>query len=128
MKQHLSRWFAGVLVAFSAISFVSGAVWAGANSLDLNPRTVAPGAPIMVRYTTEDGLAANAWVGIIPSNIPHGSEAVNDQHDIQYKYLQGATAGSLQFTAPAAAGSYDLRMHDTDSDGKELTHITFQVK
>jgi hypothetical protein len=34
----------------------------------------------------------------------------------------------IVFTAPAAPGSYDFRMHDTDSNGRELTSVSFRVE
>ncbi len=98
------------------------------NSLDMTERSYSPGAAMTVRFTAQSGLASNAWVGIIPSSIAHGQEQVNDQHDLAYKYLKGATQGNLQFKAPGSPGSYDLRMHDTDNNGRELTHITFTVR
>lgn len=96
-------------------------------SLKLTKHDYQPGETITVKYKALDSFAANAWIGIIPSNIAHGNETVNDQHDISYKYMKKSTAGSMTFTAPSRPGSYDFRMHDTDSNGKEVAHVTFKV-
>lgn len=97
-------------------------------NLTLDRTTVAPGADIMVTFTAGAGFKENAWIGIIPSNIPHGNETENDAHDLVYKYLENQAEGTFTFMAPGQAGSYDFRMHDTDADGKEVASVTFTVK
>ena len=44
----------------------------------LNKRIFAPAKEIQVSFVASSSFANNAWVGIIPFNIPHDSEAVND--------------------------------------------------
>ena len=97
-------------------------------SLATDSSVYAPGATITVTFTAAAGLPTNAWVGIIPSNIPHGDEAQNDTYDLAYQYLNGMTSGTLTFSAPTEPGSYDLRMNDSDSNGKEIASVTFTVK
>jgi len=96
-------------------------------SLWMDKLEFAPGEAISLHFTAPAGLPTNAWIGIIPSNIPHGDESVNDQHDISYRYLDGLTSGTLTFSAPTTPGTYDFRMHNTDSDGVELKSATFTV-
>lgn len=100
----------------------------GGPSLDTDKSTYAPGEMINVTFSAPAGLATDAWVGIIPSNIPHGDEANNDMYDFTFQYLNGMTEGTLIFTAPAVPGSYDFRMNDTDSNGKEIASVTFTVE
>lgn len=95
--------------------------------LTLSKTAFAPGERITVQYVALPSYASNAWIGIIPSGIPHGNESKNDRHDIAYKYLKKSTAGEKSFKAPRKAGSYDLRMHDTDSNGIEVAYVTFTV-
>ncbi len=96
-------------------------------SLELDKTTFAPGEQIEVYFTAPSSFPSNAWVGIIPSDVSHGSEAENDKYDVAYRYLDGLTSGVLTFKAPDEPGSYDFRMHDTDSDGKEVASVTFTV-
>ena len=97
-------------------------------SLDMEPGgLVAPGSEIIVHFWTPQTYANDAWVGIIPSSVRHGSEAVNDQNDISYQYLSGRTEGIMTFRAPDQAGNYDFRMHNTDNNGQEVASITFEV-
>lgn len=98
----------------------------GGGTLSLDKTRFAPGESIVVRFTASANWPSDAWVGIIPASIPHGNEAVNDQHDITYQYLGKRTAGSLTFTAPGS-GNWDFRLHDTDGGGKEFASVTFTV-
>ena len=96
-------------------------------TMQLEKYTFSPGETIRVRYSAPPHLPRTAWIGIIPSHIPHGSEEQNDEHDIEYKYLEGIPASTLVFNAPLEPGSYDFRMHDTDDNGRELWSVTFKV-
>jgi len=110
----------------SIIFTVEGDIDSGA--LSLNKTTFSPGEEIVVKFTAAATFAENAWVGIIPSSVPHGSEAENDNHDLAYQYLQKRTSGTLTFKAPSKPGSYDLRMHNTDNNGAEVASVTFTVE
>jgi hypothetical protein len=113
----------------TSVSFtVSAGAPSSSASLKLSAYSVAPGESIAVTFTAPAELATNAWIGIIPSWVGHGSEATNDQYDLSYQYLSGKTSGTLYFSAPTTPGSYDFRMHDTDNSGKELTSVTFTVR
>ena len=110
-----------------SVSFTITGSMSGSASLRLDKRSYYVGETINVTFTAPASFPRNAWIGIIPSNIPHGSETTNDQHDIAYKYLEGMTSGVLSFRAPSNPGSYDIRMHDTDSGGVEITSVSFTV-
>jgi outer membrane protein OmpA-like peptidoglycan-associated protein len=110
----------------SSVSFQVGSVKLE-GTLKIAKDIYAPGEEIEVEFTAPESLSRTAWVGMIPSNIPHGKEEVNDQHDIQYNYLEKKGAGTLHFVAPPEAGSYDFRMNSSDSDGVEITSATFRV-
>ncbi len=94
--------------------------------LTLDRTHFEPGEAIAVRFTAPATWPSNAWVGIIPSRIPHGEEKENDRHDVSYQYLKKRASGTLTFTAPSA-GDWDFRMHDTDGNGKEYASISFTV-
>ena len=100
----------------------------GKGTLTLAKTGYAPGEEITVDFTADPSFLESAWVGVIPSDVPHGSEELNDQYDLSYLYLQGQTSGTLTFDAPDEPGSYDFRMHDSDSDGVEVTSVTFTVQ
>ena len=86
-------------------------------------------------YTIDEGidfsftaskLPDDAWIGIVPAAIPHGDEAVNDSHDTSYEHLRGRTKGDITLPNPGL-GTWTLRLHDTDNNGRELTHVAFEV-
>ncbi|MFZ5483080.1 MAG: hypothetical protein ACOZB0_02515 [Pseudomonadota bacterium] len=97
----------------------------GTATLSLEQTRFVQGEPITVRFTAPSTWPRDAWVGIIPSNIPHGDERQNDNHDITYQYLEKRSTGTLTFTAPAP-GNWDFRLHDTDGGGKEYASVSFQ--
>ncbi|MDD5389950.1 MAG: discoidin domain-containing protein [Gallionellaceae bacterium] len=105
---------------------VAASAGTGGASLSLDRTRFEPGAAITVRFTAPASWPSNAWVGIIPSRIAHGEEKENDRYDVSYQYLKKRASGTLTFTAPAA-GDWDFRMHDTDSNGKEMASISFSV-
>jgi hypothetical protein len=115
-----------LFMVLSVLVFV--ACQGGKATLTLDKDTFACGEEIAVTFTAPSSFTEKAWVGIIPSEVPHGSESQNDQHDIAYRYLDKQVAGVLDFYAPGKAGNYDFRMNDTDDDGKEVASVSFTVK
>ncbi len=95
-------------------------------SLKLTQTNFSVGQKIEVLFTAPLTYL-DAWVGIVPSSTPHGSEAVNDERDITKQYLKNQASGILTFTV-LTAGSYDIRMNDTDNNGTEVASVSFKVK
>lgn len=96
-------------------------------TLKLSKASFLPGETIEVAFTASETLPKSAWVGLIPSKVEHGKEEVNDQHDLQYQYVDKRVSGKMEFLAPPDSGSYDLRLNSSDSAGVEITSVTFQV-
>jgi len=96
--------------------------------------TYSGGESVIVTFKADTSWVRNAWIGIIPSEVEHGKEYINDNKDIAYKYLERKGEGTLKFTVPGEPGSYDIRMNDCDngkadgSIGKEVHSVTFTVK
>src|SRR5262245_41598195 len=97
--------------------------WSAAK-LTLEKTSFKPGQEIQVHFSSDQSLPNSAWIGVIPSNIPHGTEGVNDQHDVGYQYISG-TEGTSTLQAPLQPGSWDLRL---SSEGAELASVTIQVE
>ncbi len=97
------------------------------SSLKLEKNRFAPGEEIRLTFVASADCKSNAWIGIIPSKIVHGSESENDKHDIKYQYLNGKKSGVLTFKAPTKPGNYDFRLNSTDNNGIELTYVSFVV-
>ncbi|WP_338760631.1 hypothetical protein WAF17_13965 [Bernardetia sp. ABR2-2B] len=95
--------------------------------LSLEKTSFAPNERIMLSFKVNKKLNQYPWIGIIPSEIPHGDEARNDKYDISYDYFTNKESGVLKFKAPKKAGKYDFRMHSSDKNGVEITSISFEV-
>jgi fatty acid-binding protein DegV len=117
-----------LIVAFLLFAVLSVSAAAQDPGLSLEKAVFAPGEQIRVSFSAPSSYASNAWVGVIPSGVPHGDEKVNDRYDISYQYLEKRVEGVLTFNAPSSPGSYDLRMHDTDDGGREVASVSFTVR
>ena len=95
--------------------------------LQLDKAVYAPMEEISVSFLAGKDFAENAWIGIVPLSVPHGSEVEADKEDLSYQYIQKRVEGVFLFTAPAVPGTYDMRMFDTDNNGKEIAYVTFTV-
>ena len=68
------------------------------------------------------------YKALVPANVPHGSELIVDQHDVQYQYVGTETSGTWTFNNPSDSSrpSWTLRLLDNDSQGSEVgTSIDF---
>jgi len=73
-------------------------------SLSLNKQQFAKGEEIIVKFTALSSYATNAWIGILPTEVAHGSEAECDKYELSYQYISGKTSGELKFKAPEKEG------------------------
>ena len=112
----------------SSIKSGSGVVYGTGGTLTLNMKTYRPGDQIKITFTASANFHKSAWIGVVPSNIPHGSESVNDKNDLSYVHIDGKTSGLLKLSAPSNPGNYDIRMNDDDNGGKEVASFSFMVK
>jgi hypothetical protein len=114
----------------SSIAFtVVASTAASTVSFDIDKQEYAPEATITVTFYGADKLGSTAWVGVVPSDIEHGDETVNDENDTSYAYLSGKDSGTVALTAPSEPGSYDVRLNGSDSTtgAKEIKYVSFTV-
>ncbi len=98
-------------------------------SLKTNKDTYKSEEPIIVTVEWTGTPADDAWVGIIPADVPHGDEKLNDEYDLEYYYIANVSSGDeITFETYLEPGDYTMRVHDTDSDGIELASYDFKVK
>jgi len=95
--------------------------------LELPQSVYAPGEILTATFAVPVDFPRDAWVGVVPSRIPHGEEAVNQRHVLTYQHLEGRTRGVLHFRVPVQPGEYDLRLHDQDLNGRETASVSFRV-
>jgi len=105
---------------------VAGGVSAG--ELRLEKSTFRPEEIIRVHFKASPTYQSDAWIGLIPSQVPHGTSRDADAHDLAYEYLEGKLEGTVEFRAPEEPGSYDIRMFDdSESDAHETATVSFIV-
>lgn len=123
-----------ILVAASVLFFMTSCGSKSDHTITLDKAAYTVEEVIKVDFTADANWGNHAWIGVVPSSIAHGEEAVNDQHDLSYKYLEHKTGGTLEFKAPSKPGKYDMRMHNCDVPGKdkkeckEIHSVSFTVE
>ncbi len=85
------------------------------------------GSEVVIEFEAPLSFAEDAWIGIVPSATPHGDEDVNDKAQVGYVHLDGRSRGKVKLIVPTEPGDYDVRMYDSDHEGKEVGAITFEV-
>jgi len=97
------------------------------NYINLNSSSYRAGDTISIDFSVTGQLKNDAWIGLIPSNVPAGSEAENDRYDKTYKYLKGMKAGQIQLVIPrnTASGSYVIRIFTSDNSGRQVAESTY---
>ncbi len=107
----------------------SGSMLPTVGSISLNKTVFDPQEEIMITVDIVVDEMSDAWVGIIPSDVPHGSEAENDDYDLSYFYVINAADNQGTLNAPLEAGMYDVRLFNTDDGqvGIELDSVSIEV-
>ncbi|MEG6523030.1 copper amine oxidase N-terminal domain-containing protein [Desulfotomaculum sp. 1211_IL3151] len=123
-----------ILLLF-VFSFVSLANAGTTLTLDKASFLPGPNQKVKVYYTTDHPLFDDAWIGIIPPGVPHGSEIEGDAQNITYVYVEEAKYDSnsqkyVELEVPPTAGNYDIRMYSADhpdNNGIELASTPLHV-
>ncbi|MBE2224381.1 MAG: hypothetical protein IAF02_22765 [Anaerolineae bacterium] len=100
-------------------------------SMNVDKTSFGTQEAVVITLVLNEPQAEDAWVGIVPSDTPHGLEADGDAADLTYEYVSNAVDGKITLYAPSEPGSYDVRMYSTDSasaNGVELASVTIVVK
>ncbi|MBN2890372.1 MAG: hypothetical protein JXL97_00765 [Bacteroidales bacterium] len=118
------------VIAFLSLLFFSSCEPKSEFDLKLDKKVYTPGETIKIQFTANADWDEYAWVGIVPSDVPHGKESENDANDISYQYINKKTSGTFEFYAPDEPGKYDFRMNDSDDSetGLEISSVSFEVK
>lgn len=101
--------------------------YGGKIGMVLNKSKYLVNEEIRVEFNAPSTYDRSAWLGVLPSHVAHGSEALNDQYDSNYKHLSGRTSGVLVLKGPTQPGKYDVRLNDNDNNGNEVASVTITV-
>ena len=97
--------------------------------LRLDKVSVKPGEQVTVHFRAPGCLGSEAWVGLVPAAVPHGTSETSDRQRVgPRRFLGKQKDGTVTFTAPETPGRYEARMHDTVIGGLELTDAPFTVE
>ncbi|MGF1627079.1 MAG: discoidin domain-containing protein [Alphaproteobacteria bacterium] len=100
----------------------------GVPGLSLAQSVYAAGEPMLVGFAAPADYPDQAWIGLMPAEVPHGSEAVNEGARIEWQFIGTERTGQLGFVAPSTPGRYDFRLHDGDQPGAlEVVSVAFTV-
>lgn len=97
------------------------------SALRLDKAEYLPGENITVTIASPVRLEEDAWIGIVPSSVPHGDEMRNDINSLSCQYLFGKRHTTLTFAAPRYSGKYDIRLNNSDFNGREVASVSFAV-
>lgn len=86
------------------------------------PASVTPGSVFDVQWTAPADHATNDWIGIYPASQPS-----SDGTGVTWKYIPAGTSGTLQFTAYATEGAYQIRAFPNGNNSPELANIPLQI-
>ena len=85
------------------------------------------GDAISGRWVGSLRYSNSAWMGLVPSSVPHNDMKAASARTIDYVWLDGKDRGQFSFSKDLAPGSYDLRMFDSKSSGHEVQSVTIRV-
>lgn len=86
------------------------------------PASATPGSVFEVQWTAPADHADNDWIGIYPAAQPSSNGA-----GVAWKYIPAGTSGTLQFTAYATEGAYQIRAFPSGNNSPELANIPLQI-
>jgi uncharacterized protein affecting Mg2+/Co2+ transport len=117
-----------ILVLLPARSWPGGAVSGGVVHLSIAGAgsRYAPGADVVLRYSVPASLGY-PWLVLVPADTPHGSTSALVNVYYSSLSLRTRPSGAVTFRAPSEARSWEVRLYDRYSDGKELSYARFDV-
>lgn len=96
--------------------------------IEVDKDTYSPGENIEVTFSAPSTWDRSAWIGLVPSIIDHGNERMNFKEALSKENISGRISGKITFKAPETPGVYDIRMHNSTTNGTEVEDITLTVK
>lgn len=85
--------------------------------------SIAPGGTLKVDFAVPLGFEKKAWIGIVPSQIEHGSAATNAAAELGREDLEGRAKGTVELVLPADSGSYDVRLNNGEKEVASLSTL-----
>ncbi|PXY74692.1 MAG: hypothetical protein CXX80_06420 [Methanobacteriota archaeon] len=98
-------------------------------SVSVDNENPVAGSTVQVTFSAPPWASERkSWVGLVPSDAPHGSLKVLEEYEIDYQYLDGNTEGEMEFIV-SEGGFWDIRMYDSEfvDSGMEVASVSLVV-
>jgi hypothetical protein len=98
-------------------------------SMQVDNENPVAGSTVQVTFSAPPWASERkSWVGLVPSDAPHGSLKVLEEYEIDYQYLDGNTEGEMEFIV-SEGGFWDIRMYDSEfiDSGMEVASVSLVV-
>jgi len=98
-------------------------------SMQVDNENPVAGSTVRVTFSAPPWASERkSWVGLVPSDAPHGSLKVLEEYEIDYQYLDGNTEGEMEFIV-SEGGFWDIRMYDSEfvDSGMEVASVSLVV-
>ena len=98
-------------------------------SVSVDNENPVAGSTVKVTFSAPPWASERkSWVGLVPSDAPHGSLKVLEEYEIDYQYLDGNTEGEMEFIV-SEGGFWDIRMYDSEfvDSGMEVASVSLVV-
>lgn len=128
----ISWWITGIILTIGV--FVGGSPVFPLNELPqqftitVSETEVRPGQEVLVSYTASSDWSTNAWIGLIPADIPLGDQKIADENDLDYRHLKNTRQGKLSFIIPDVEGIFNFRLYPSDDDSYSEVAVSESIK
>lgn len=97
-------------------------------TITVSEQEVKPGQEIMVTYTASSDWSVDAWIGLIPADIPLGDQKTADENDLDYRHLKNTSQGKLSFIVPDVEGIFNFRLYPSDDDSYPEVAVSESIR
>lgn len=116
------------LFLFSFVLVFAMTMLACAPSIKLSKDWVMPGRTMDVKWNAPvKQQKSGAWIGVVDADTPADAEITHDKADMYYKTLDRKSSGKFELKVPGHQGDFELRIYDSEKNGKVLASARFTV-
>ena len=126
-----SWWIIGIILAIGVLvggSTVFSLDESQQFNITVTETEVRPGQEILVNYAASSDWSSDAWIGLIPADIPLGNQKLADENDLDYRHLKNTSQGMLSFIVPDVEGIFNFRLYPSDDDSYPEVAISDSIK
>lgn len=116
------------VVFFVVLAFALSFTACGGTSVELSDDWNIPSKVIQVKWKASSDLQKkDAWIGVVTADTAPDAEITHDNDDLSWKPLAGKSSGKWDMKCPNRSAKYEVRIYDSEEDGKVLASAPFTV-